>query len=126
MKFNYKVLGFSAILLLVVDSFYLTLIGKSLFDKVVKNIQGTSIQMNLLGALLSYVCLIILLNYFILQKNGGLFDAFLLGFCVYGVFDATNLAIFKNYDFTTGLIDTLWGGILFTLVTYITRFIIRY
>lgn len=121
MKINYKTLTISAIALLIVDSFYLGSFGKSLFDKMVKSIQGSSIQLNLLGAILSYVCLIVLLNYFVLQKNGYLLDAFILGFCVYGVFDATNLAIFKNYDFSIGLIDSIWGGVLFTLVTYINR-----
>ena len=121
MKINYKTLTISAIALLIVDSFYLSSFGKSLFDKMVKSIQGSSIQINLLGAILSYVCLIVLLNYFVLQKNGSLMDAFILGFCVYGVFDATNLAIFKNYNFSIGLIDSIWGGVLFTLVTYINR-----
>ena len=46
-------------------------------------------------------------------------DAFLLGFVIYGVFDLTNLAIFKKYDNMVALMDMLWGGTLFALTAYI-------
>jgi uncharacterized membrane protein len=47
-------------------------------------------------------------------KNGGL-----LGLVIYGVYNATNAAIFKNYDITVGIIDTLWGVVVGTLVVYL-------
>jgi uncharacterized membrane protein len=48
-------------------------------------------------------------------KAGGL-----LGLVIYGTFNFTNYAMFKNYDMTTGLKDTVWGGVLFFLTTLIT------
>ena len=47
-------------------------------------------------------------------------DAFILGLCIYGVFDFTNYAIFKNYNMFIGALDMLWGGILYYVVTWLT------
>lgn len=38
----------------------------------------------------------------------------LLGLFVYS---ATNLTVFENYDIGLGLKDTLWGFVLYTIVT---------
>ena len=46
-------------------------------------------------------------------------NAFLLGLGVYGVYETTNLAIFKKWDPIIGILDTIWGGILFSLTYYI-------
>jgi uncharacterized membrane protein len=48
-------------------------------------------------------------------------DAFLLGLVIYGTFDFTNMALFKKWSLTTSIIDTLWGGTLFALSTYIIK-----
>jgi len=42
---------------------------------------------------------------------------FLLGIIIYSVYDLTSLALLKNWSVKTAIIDTLWGGILFTLTT---------
>ena len=46
----------------------------------------------------------------------------LLGLLVYGVYDTTNYAIFNKWDFKTVVMDTLWGGVLFSLTTFLTSF----
>ena len=55
------------------------------------------------------------LYYFVVAKGGSVFSAFLLGLCIYGVFETTNLAIFAEWDVNTALIDIGWGGVLFAL-----------
>jgi len=45
-----------------------------------------------------------------------------LGIFVYGVYELTNRAIFKNWEWKTVVLDTLWGGILFTSVAYIYKY----
>ena len=110
----------SSFLLLLIDSIYLANIGKPMFSKLVSKIQKEKLTTNLYGAIGSYLLLIVLINKFIITEKKSPFDAFLLGFCTYGVFDFTNYAIFKNYDMFTGLLDTLWGGLLFALVTWLT------
>ena len=112
----------SAIILVSLDYIYLGLI-KGYFGKQVQSVQGSPLQINYLGALLCYIFLIIGLNYFIIKPKRSVQDAFLLGLIIYAVFETTNLALFKNWSILTVLIDSLWGGTLFALTTYIVRFI---
>jgi uncharacterized membrane protein len=108
----------SAILFVVIDFFYLNLIRKY-FENQVKIVQGTPLQVNLLGTVLCYIFLIFGLNYFIIKSKKSAYDAFLLGILIYGVFETTNYALFKKWSILTVIMDTLWGGILFAIVTFI-------
>ena len=110
----------SSVLLVLVDAVYLYFIGKPVFEKVVFAIQKTPLVAKMPPAVFTYVLMAVILNYFIISVNKTPFDAFILGFCTYGIFDFTNLAIFKNYNFKTAIIDTLWGAILFFIVTFLT------
>jgi uncharacterized membrane protein len=44
---------------------------------------------------------------------------------IYGVYETTNYAIIKKWSPYAIVLDTVWGGILYTLVTYFTRKLIR-
>ena len=107
----------SSLILLSLDFVYLNL-SKNHFSKVVRSIQGSDIKLNYIAAIACYICLILGINYFIIKDNRSILDAFLLGFFVYIVFDLTNKAIFNNWDYTTVIMDSLWGGTLFALTTY--------
>jgi uncharacterized membrane protein len=113
----------SSVLLVLVDSIYLYFIGKPVFDKTVMAIQNSALVVNIAPAVFTYVLMAILLNYFIISAHKSPFDAFILGFCAYGIFDFTNMAIFKKYNLRTAITDTLWGAILFFSVTAITYYI---
>ena len=106
--------------MLALDSVYLSTIGGSLFGKMVKNIQKEEMKINIYGAIGCYILLVLVLYKFIILERKSPSDGFILGLCVYGVFDFTNIAIFKNYSWIPAIVDTLWGGILFYLVTFIT------
>ena len=110
----------SSILLVLIDSVYLSMIGKPIFEKTVAAIQGSKLSVNMPPAIFTYILMAIILNYFIISANKPAFDAFILGFCAYGIFDFTNLAIFKNYTLKTAIMDTLWGAILFYITTLLT------
>lgn len=120
----WKGLIFSSIILLLLDSVYLTLIGKA-YSQQIFNIQKLPMKVNFSGALFSYLFLIIGLNYFIISKNRSALDAGILGTVIYGVYDATSYAVLKDWDETLAIIDTLWGGILFAITTIITKFWLR-
>ena len=109
----------TAIVFVILDGIYLNLV-KGYFNKQVKSIQGSDIQINIIATGLVYVVLIYGLNYFIIKKNKSVQEAALLGFFVYSVYELTNLALFKNWSIFTVIIDTLWGGILFGLTTMAT------
>lgn len=108
-----------ALLLLVIDSFYLMLMGPK-FAKNVAQIQQQPMRVKFSGAVVSYLSLWFLLERFIFEKQASPEEAFLLGFGVYTVFDATNYALFEKYSLTLAIMDAVWGGILFYLVTRLT------
>ena len=108
----------SAIVLIILDSVYLHLMT-GYFKRQVMAVQGSPLQLNLVGAALCYVFIIFGLNYFIIKNRKSVKDAFLLGIVVYAIFELTNLALFKNWHVLSVLIDTLWGGVLFGLTTAI-------
>ena len=108
----------TAIIFVILDGTYLNLV-KGYFNKQVKSIQGSDIQMNIVATGLVYVVLIYGLNYFIIRRNKSVKEAALLGFFVYAVYELTNLALFKNWSIFTVIIDTLWGTVLFGLTTAI-------
>jgi hypothetical protein len=76
------------------------------------------LQLNPLFALCAY--LVMISAWVLIQgdQNKGA----LVGFIVYGVYAFTLAAILPSYKFfPTGLIETTWGTILFTLATILTK-----
>ena len=110
----------SSIVFIVIDSVYLHFI-KDYFNNQIKLIQGSPIKINSYAIIICYIILIFGINYFIIIPNRSILDAFLLGLIIYGVYETTNMALFSKWSWTTVLIDTLWGGILFALTTTIIK-----
>ena len=119
--FNFKLL-ITAIVFVIIDSIYLNLI-KNYFSNQIISVQGSPIKLNIPATILCYIFLIVGINYFIIKPNRSIQDAFLLGIVIYGVFETTNMALFAKWSWLTVIIDTLWGGILFGLTTYIIKFL---
>ena len=109
----------SSIILLVIDTIYLSLFAAKPFKLMVERIQNKKVTVNYVYAAITYILLMFAFNYFIINKKFTYTEAFFLGTCIYGVFDFTNLALFSNYDIRIGLQDSIWGGILFALSLYI-------
>ncbi len=97
---------------------------RNLFEDQIKAIQGSPLQLNLVGALLCYILLVGGLYYFIIKDKRSILDAFLLGILVYGVYETTNMAIIKKWKYQTVIMDMIWGGILFASTTYIIKYIV--
>jgi uncharacterized membrane protein len=119
--FNFALL-ISAIVFVLIDSVYLNMM-KKYFANQIQKVQNSAIVPNYVSVVLCYVFLIAGLNYFIIKPNRSVQDAFLLGIVISGVYETTNWATFKNWSSITVIMDTLWGGILFALTTWIVRFI---
>ena len=60
------------------------------------------------------------LAYLILHASSPL-SAFGIGFATYAVYDFTNYATLTNYNLQFAIADTIWGGVLFTVVYYLSR-----
>jgi uncharacterized membrane protein len=110
----------SAIIFITTDFVYLNVI-KDVFNKQIKSVQGSDVKVNYLGVAVCYIFLIVGINYFIIKPRKSVSDAFLLGLVIYGVYETTNYALFKNWSILTVIIDTLWGGLLFAFTTYIVN-----
>lgn len=110
----------AAITLVIIDNIYLNLVKGYFFNQIQK-VQNSPVKMNYTAILICYLFLIVGLNYFIIQPNKTPSDAFLLGIVIYGVYETTNLALFSNWSWLTSIMDTLWGGLLFAVTTFIVR-----
>jgi uncharacterized membrane protein len=96
------------------------------FERMIIQIQKTSLQIRLFPTIVCYVFLWIHLWYFIIREHRTEWDAFLLGVFVYGVYELTNYATIKHWSPLLVLLDTCWGGILFAFVTHMVYLVSRY
>lgn len=108
----------SAAVLLALDFIYLSF-NKGAFETQIVQIQRVVMQVKLVPAMICYLLLILGLNYFILSRHRPVYEAVLLGIIIYGVFDSTNYALFKKWDWKLAVMDGLWGGVLLGLTTFI-------
>ena len=109
------------VLVLAFDSLYIGL-QMSYFTKLYKTIQGKPLKIKPFGAIMCYIIIVFLINYMISHKKSSL-ESFVLGICVYGIYDSTSYALLADYPLQLLFTDTLWGGILFGGVTYIYKLI---
>ena len=118
MQTLYNIL-FIAIVMLLLDIIYIQYVVLPIgFGKMIQNIQGSPMTIDLFAAIACYITLILTLWYFIVYQNKSIFDAFLLGLAIYAVYDFTNYATIKKWNLRILLTDILWGGTLFALTTF--------
>jgi uncharacterized membrane protein len=91
-----------------------------MFAKLIFKIQRTPLEVNIQSTILCYILLIGGLWYFILKEKKSIFDAFIFGLVIYGVYETTSCALFKSWNPLIVIMDSLWGGILLALTTYFT------
>jgi uncharacterized membrane protein len=114
-------------------------VNRPRYNRLVGAVQGSGMRLRWVPALVAYALMVVSIRHIILpwaavrcaffQVTGGRNDsakvdgrcmlfvataAALVGLCVYGIFNATNMAIFTGYDGVTAVLDTLWGCVLFT------------
>ena len=110
------------LIMLFLDSIYLS-IFKNYFKNQIESVQKSPFNMKFSGAILCYICLIYGLNYFIIEQNKSYIDAFKLGIVIYGVYEFTNYSILNDWSYKSVILDTVWGGLLFGLTTYIIQYL---
>jgi len=107
------------VILLILDAIYISII-KDEFELQIASIQRVSMQIRPLGAIVCYFLLITGLWYFILRERRSIIEAFFFGIVIYGVYESTSYATLKNWSSKIFIMDTLWGGLLMGLTTYLT------
>jgi uncharacterized membrane protein len=108
-----KIIG----LLLILDLVWITVFFGKPFSKMIEDVQGEKMKINLMGAIVAYILLAASAIFFI-PKTKNVYEAFLTGFFTYGVYDSTNYATLKNWDAKLAIVDSLWGGVLFAIIKY--------
>ena len=111
----------STISLLVLDLLWLKIYMGPRYSVLVKKIQGSDLKINMISALLSYTLMVYLLNNVVIKYNLSYLETFLFGLSLYGVYDLTAGAIFKNWDFKLAIIDMIWGGLVYMISYYIGK-----
>ena len=99
-----------------------------MFNQQITKVQGFPIVLNqkmLMSSLMCYSFMTFGFYYFVVRLKLPIVDAFLMGFVINGIYELTNYALFKEWNLMTVFVDTLWGGVLFTLVHLIYFSIIK-
>lgn len=135
-KYNiYFAILLSICALLILDFVYVASVSV-FYKRSIKNIQGgEDMTLNVFSAVMCYVIMIIGLVFIIitqLSRYGSLRSLSqvnklkyavrfggVVGFVIYGVFNTTNLAVFKRYSIPLAILDIIWGSVLYTIATYV-------
>ena len=117
-----------AIIMLIFDYIWLGHVTKGIWYNVVKDIQKEPFNAKLFYGIPAYLLMVISILVFVLpkiSKENMIYDSIiyggLMGLIIYGVFDFTNLVLFKNYNLNVAMLDILWGIVLFIITTYISK-----
>ncbi len=101
----------------------------TMYKATMESVQKAPLRINMTAAAITYLFMFLSIYYIALpmaaaNKNfvtflGTAQTAGLVGLLTYGVYNFTNMSTFVDYSWSTAAIDTLWGGLLFTMVVYI-------
>lgn len=120
-------LATAIVLMLVLDAAWLT-INKRSYDRLVRGVQRSPLNVKLAPAATAYALMVVALAFLVLpaakaargsRLERALRYGALFGFVAYGIFNATNAAIFESYDWRVAILDTAWGTTLFAIATYV-------
>jgi uncharacterized membrane protein len=103
--------------IVLLDYIWLKYFFGKYFLNMLENVQKEHVVIKPIRAFAAYIILVCI-AYFSILKSNNVYEAFLFGFLIYAVYDSTNYATLNNYNLTLGIIDSLWGGVLFAL-TYL-------
>ena len=108
----------------------------STYSNSILKVQKASLNLRYEHAIIAYILILFSVLYVAIPftsqniKNGSnntienkLLQSFLyggaVGFSIFGIYNFTSLAIYKDLDFSIAITDTVWGTTLYTLSTFI-------
>jgi uncharacterized membrane protein len=108
------------VILLIIDAFWLS---RPIHKVQIEKIQKSPLQLDMIAGGLFYILAAFAYHRFVQPFAITKKDAFKIGATIgvlmYGTFDLTNKAIFKDYEWNYAIADTLWGGFAMGLASYI-------
>ena len=116
--------------LLVLDFAWLYFYMSNRYRHLILAVQRGEMKVNMYAAAAAYLFMVLGLYLFVtkplLQQKSStpLAAAFLQGFpfgaILYGVYNATNLSVLSRWDVSLALLDTLWGGFVYSAAAYVS------
>lgn len=95
------------------------------YRKVVETIQGKEMKIKYLG-FFAWVVMAIGIAIFVIPLSDSVQTAMKLGaiygLVLYGTFNGTNYALFRDWTFSISMIDTLWGIFVSAMVAGLTKY----
>ncbi len=125
MVINIKKLILSIFIILILDVIFLNVLS-SHFKQQILEVQHSPMEMKIIPAIFCYIAMVFGINYFVLQRDSKVIDAIILGVVINTVYETTNMTTLKNWQTKTVIIDSIWGGTLLGLTTFIINNIIIY
>lgn len=114
------------LLMMVLDAIWI-MANISRYQGLVRDVQKSDMDVRVSGAVCAYAVMVAAVLFVVIpnaKRDKGtllkksLKHGALIGFVIYAIFNATNYALFKNYNLITGVLDTLWGTFLFFAITF--------
>lgn len=118
----YKKILILSIVMLILDYIWLNYYMKHKYKIILNDILKIESSINYFSAIIAYIIMTFSIYYFVLKNKksikGTVIDAAILGFVMFGIYDATLYAVFPITDYKTAFIDVLWGTFLYGISTY--------
>ncbi len=117
------------VIFLILDYIWLGFIAKDLYQKELSHLLAKNV--NFVAAIVFYVLFIAAVVFFVINpavEKQDIMYAIIAGFAfgaiTYATYDLTNLATLKDWPIKVTIIDILWGGLLTSLVSSLTYYIL--
>ena len=118
-------------ILLILDGIWISAVMGKYYNTMIKKIQGSEMTVNKVCVVLAYSLMVAGLLLFVLpntkDKKSLLRDSLiyggLFGIILYGVYDFTAGAVFKDWDMKVAILDVAWGGFVYFISAYLSGLI---
>lgn len=122
-----------SILLLILDGLWITT-NFNMYSQAILKVQKSSVKTNYIYMIIAYIFVLFTTIYIAipfttshLSNNSTLKQKMItsllyggaVGLSAYGIYNFTSLSIYKDYPLYVGLLDTLWGIILNTIIVFV-------
>jgi uncharacterized membrane protein len=111
-------------------------LNTSTYSKAVLKVQKAGLNLRYEHALIAYIIILFSIIYIAIpftqqniktKNDNSIENKFLLsfmyggavGFSIYGIYNFTSLAIYKDLEASIAITDTIWGTTLYTLATFV-------
>ncbi len=110
------------LIFLVIDIPMITYINGKMYQIQFNRINNGPMNVNLRTYISAGICYLLLVFgiYHFAVKQNSVSNGAILGLVIYGIYNTTNLATINNYGIKESIVDTVWGTILCTLITYLS------